>query len=103
MAKIKQEAKGDAGIEAELKDGFWRLMGWSSSRTMDIYTHTLNKRSALLKIALEDQEDLGIGDVHENQLQSTAKDQTTAGTKNAPEAAISSSGEDDEFGWYEEE
>jgi len=103
MVKIKQEAKGDAGIEAELKDGFWRLMGWSSSRTMDIYTHTLNKRSALLKIALEDQEDLGTGDVHENQLQSTAKDQTTAGVKNAPEAAMPLSDEDDAFRWYEEE
>ena len=29
IANIKQSAQGNKGLEAELLDGFWRLMGWS--------------------------------------------------------------------------
>lgn len=56
MAKIKRSAQGDQGLEAELKDGFRLLMGWRSQETMDIYTHVLNKRKALLDIVLNEQE-----------------------------------------------
>jgi site-specific recombinase XerD len=55
MAKIKRSAQGDQGLEAELKDGFRLLMGWRSQETMDIYTHVLNKRKALLDIVMHEQ------------------------------------------------
>lgn len=102
LVKIKQEAKGDTGVEAELKDGFWRLMGWKSARTMETYTHTLNKRDALLRIALADRDEqifpAAPGEHPENLTQDH---HLTQGVVTSP--MTSPSCEDDDFSWYEEE
>jgi hypothetical protein len=100
--KIKQEAKGDTGIEAELKDGFWRLMGWKSARTMETYTHTLNKRDALLRIALEDwDEQISPATPAEHPANLTQDHHPTQGVITSPMTL--SSFEHDDFSWYEEE
>ena len=102
LVKIKQEAKGDTGVEAELKDGFWRLMGWKSARTMDTYTPTLNKRDALLSIALEDRDEQISPAPPGERPENLAQDQhLTQGVVTLPMTSPSS--EDDDFSWYEEE
>jgi len=58
LTKIKRKAQGDQYLEAELKEGFRLLMGWRSQETMDIYTHTYNKRKALLEIVLKDEDEI---------------------------------------------
>jgi len=102
MVKIKQEAKGDTGVEAELKDGFWRLMGWKSARTMETYTHTLNKRDALLRIALEDGDEQVYPTAPSEHSENLAQNQhPTQGVITPPMTPPSF--EDDDFSWYEEE
>jgi integrase len=98
MSKIEQEAQGNPRVEAELRDGFWRLMGWSSPRTMEIYRHTMNKRAALLKIALDDQ----------SNREPTGAQIVTSGTPILVKPVVPSSPaivaeDDDDFSWYEEE
>lgn len=55
VTKLRQDAKGDRAVEAELLEGFNDLMGWRSSETMATYLKTMNKRQALKSI-LEDEE-----------------------------------------------
>ena len=103
ITTIKQKAKGDRELEEELLDGFWRLMGWHSSQTMEIYTHTLSQRQALLEVMLDEEgqksggEPSG-GDAPQNQ----------AGSQQRKKSQIVPTEEllahaDDEFSWYEEE
>jgi hypothetical protein len=102
IANIKQSAQGDKGLEAELLDGFWRLMGWSSSRTMETYTHTLNKRKALLEIVLEEEENQPVcPDVDCETLPPLTDDQQSDEKTytNVPAIPVR---EDDDFSWYEE-
>jgi hypothetical protein len=100
IAKIKQDAKGDKGLEAELTDGFWRLMGWSGPRTMATYTHTLNKRKALLAVIL-DEEQQGDQTIQDKRslLPVTAQ---KAAQEVLPDQSLPPSQDDDEFSWYEE-
>lgn len=102
IATIKQHAQGNKGLEAELLDGFWRLMGWSSSRTMETYTHTLNKRKALLDIVLaEDENQFVCPGIYGEPLPSLTDDRasTVKIPVNVPVMPVQ---EDDEFSWYEE-
>ena len=101
ITKIKHDAQGDKELEEELLDGFWRLMGWHSSQTMEIYTHTMNTRKALLKIMLEEEGQSWrskpqdeAAPSHASELQPETK-QTLS--------ALASPLDDDEFSWYEEE
>ena len=102
ITKIKQSAQDDKGLEAELLDGFWRLMGWSSSRTMETYTHTLNKRKALLDSVLEEDENQpGCPDLHCETLPPLTDDRRAAEQTRTHAPAIPVQ-QDDEFSWYEE-
>ena len=101
MTKIKHDAKGDKSIEEELVDGFWRLMGWRSRDTMDMYTHVINKRMALLEVMLEEAEDPSLQAVQRDSPPSCINGQQKAGdatvqTTNTP------CQNDDNFGWYEQ-
>ena len=91
----------DKGLEAELLDGFWRLMGWSSSRTMETYTHTLNKRKALLDIVLEEENQPVPPDVHCEPLPPRT-DGRQADETTHTHVSASPVQEDDDFSWYEE-
>lgn len=103
IKKIKKEAQGDKALEEELTDGFWRLMGWKSSLTMDTYTHLFNQRKALVDVMLAEDED-------ENELviRSSQDDTSKASILQHPGEDIPTntpvilSNDDDEFGWYEE-
>jgi integrase len=93
MKRIKEQAKADENHEKELKEGFSQLMGWSSSRTMEIYTHVLKKREALLKVMLEAEE--------ESHIERLAHDPTEARKNTAP--TLSPPPLEEDFSWYEEE
>lgn len=103
ITTIKQQSHGDKQIEEDLTDGFWRLMGWQSKRTMDIYTHTFYKRKALLEVMLKDDEteqnkfilQEGASQVPRDVQRSPLEKQTTA------EMAFATS-QDDDANWYEE-
>jgi hypothetical protein len=102
ITNIKRYAQDDKGLEAELLDGFWRLMGWSSSRTMETYTHTLNKRKALLDIVREEEENQPVcPGVHYETLPPLTDDRW-ADEKTRMHASAIPVQEDDEFSWYEE-
>lgn len=102
IAKIKQSAQSDKGLEAELLDGFWRLMGWSSSRTMETYTHTLNKRKALLDIVLEEEENQIVSpDIDCETLPALTNDRSSH-EKTPTNGSVIPVQEDDDFSWYEE-
>jgi hypothetical protein len=102
ITKIKHDAKGDKELEEELLDGFWRLMGWHSSQTMEIYTHTMNTRKALLEIMLEE-EDLPERSELQNEGPPSHFDEREPETIQALSAHASPLDDDDEFSWYEEE
>jgi integrase len=104
ITKIKQEAKGDKGLEEELLDGFWRLMGWRSRQTMDIYTHTFNKRKALLAIGLDDDEQDGdklISKRSETAIFQAPMQESPVQTEQRNISPLLAPGEED-FSWYEE-
>lgn len=101
MAKIKRSAQGDQGLEAELKDGFRLLMGWRSQEIMDIYTHALNKRKALLDIVLNEQE-------HEAERRSvqmapSPPARTSPSSTSFERAEQTRVSPEDDVSWYEEE
>ncbi len=100
VTKIRQNTQGDGAAEAELMDGFRLLMGWRSSRTIDTYIHTLNKRKALLEVVLEEDETKNwAGQKHEKPL--SLKDlQPEKDMQTTTESIASCS--DDDFSWYEE-
>ena len=77
-------------------------MGWKSARTMETYTHTLNKRDALLRIALEDRdEQISPAAPGEHPEDLTQDQHLTQGVVTSPMTSPSS--KDDDFSWYEEE
>jgi len=101
MTKIKRSAQGNPELEAELKDGFRLLMGWRSQETIDIYTHVLNKRKALLDIVLHDQE-------HEEKQQSVQITSSPLPQTEPHSASLELRKQtphvpEDEVSWYEEE
>jgi len=101
MTKIKRSAQGNGGLEAELKDGFRLLMGWRSQETIDIYTHTLNKRKALLDIVLRDQE-------HEDEQRSvqvtpSPPHRTSPSSASVEPQKQAPNAPEDDVSWYEEE
>lgn len=55
ITQIKKETQGKEDQEKKLLEGLCLLMGWRSPETMTTYTHTLNKRQALLGVMLEDE------------------------------------------------
>jgi integrase len=98
ITKIKHEAKGDKSLEEELTDGFWRLMGWQSRDTMDVYTHVFTKRKALLEVMLEDTNEPLLESLQHNDLPMVVEDQHPA-----PDARLPSVGQDEnDFDWYEQ-
>jgi hypothetical protein len=98
ITTIKQQAKGDKHLEIELTDGFWRLMGWHDPRTMDIYTHTFNKRKALVEVMLAD-DDQQQSSVAELEISPVEMQQIN---KEPELGSTMSSSEEDDFSWYEE-
>jgi hypothetical protein len=103
MVRIKQEAQGNKAIEAELTDGFWRLMGWRSPRTMETYLHTLNKREALLKIALAEESEPEYQRAGGGALEGQIQDQQYPKARRGFPARILSGECEEDFSWYEEE
>lgn len=100
VTKIRQNTQGDGAAEAELMDGFRLLMGWRSSRTIDTYIHTLNKRKALLEVVLEEDETKNwAGQKHEKPL--SLKDLQPEKDMQTTTGSIASCSDDD-FSWYEE-
>ncbi len=98
ITKIKHDAKGDKSLEEELTDGFWRLMGWQSRDTMDIYTHVFNKRKALLEVMLEDTNEPPLEYLQQNDLPVVVED-----LQQAPDATLLKVGQDEnDFDWYEQ-
>ena len=55
VTKLRQDAKGDRAVEADLLEGFNDLMGWRSPETMATYLKTMNKRQAI-RAVLDDEE-----------------------------------------------
>lgn len=101
ITTIKQQAKGDRELEEELLDGFWRLMGWHSSQTMEIYTHTLRQRQALLEVMLDEEEQQsGDGTSKEDTPEYQVGSQQSKSSQMVPTEELFA---DDEFRWYEEE
>jgi Phage integrase family len=100
IAKIKHDAKGDKVLEEELLDGFWRLMGWHSSQTMETYTHTMNARKALLEVMLAEEDRPG-----RSEPQNEGPPGHFGGLQPETRQALlaHASPLDDEFSWYEEE
>ena len=103
ITTIKQKAKGDRELEEELLDGFWQLMGWHSSQTMEIYTHTMSQRQALLEVMLDEEDQKSGGEPSQDDAP-----QNQAGSQQRKESQIVPTEEllahaDDEFSWYEEE
>ena len=100
IVRIKQDANGDKGREEELVDGFWRLMGWRSRVTMETYTHTFNKRQALLSVMLEEEQQGG--QAHQEGMPfPSGIDRASQQSTPLPEASLPSREEHDEFDWYE--
>src|SRR6266536_4104225 len=100
VTKIRQNTQGEGAAEAELMDGFRLLMGWRSSRTIDTYIHTLNKRKALLEVVLEEDTTKNwVDQKHKKPLSlkdlPPKKDMQTT-TKSIPLCS------DDDFSWDEE-
>jgi site-specific recombinase XerD len=93
IVRIRKKAAGNTDVEQELIDGFRQLMGWRSLQTLEVYTHTLNKRKALLEIvALQEEEE---NDLPE-QLPAASPHRSTVGTPR------SVGNEEDDCSWYEE-
>src|SRR5260370_4902710 len=103
ITTIKQKAKGDRELEEELLDGFWRLMGWHSSQTMEIYTHTLRQRQALLEVMLDEEEQQsGDGTSKANTPEHQAGAQQKKNSQMVATEELLALPED-QFRWYEEE
>jgi len=100
ITKIKSDAQGDKRVEEELADGFWRLMGWRSRDTMDIYTHVFNKRKALLEVMLDDTDEPLLQEVQPTHSFPDVDDEFQAGE--TPGKAPTPSSQNDDFGWYEQ-
>lgn len=103
ITTIKQKAEGDREQTEELLDGFWRLMGWHSSQTMEIYTHTMSQRQALLEVMLDEE-----GQKPEGEPSGDDVPQNQASSPQSQNSQIVPTEEllvhaDDEFCWYEEE
>ncbi len=96
VTKIRQDAKGDAAVEAALLEGFQQVMGWRSPETMATYMKTMNKRQAV-KAVLDDEEEQEQG--HGNELKTVPQKLR----QEPPQENASSSKDNDEFCWYEDE
>jgi site-specific recombinase XerC len=101
ITKIKRDAKGDKEIEEELTDGFWRLMGWRSRDTMDIYTHVFSKRHALVEVMLKDEDEQDDLPIQPGIPVPIADMQQHPMEPSLSLSAISTQGDED-FSWYEE-
>lgn len=55
VTKLRQDAKGDRAVEAELLEGFNDLMGWRSPETMATYLKTMNKRQAIQAVLADEE------------------------------------------------
>ncbi len=102
ITTIKKHAQGDKRLEEELVDGFRQLMGWHRRETMDIYTHTMSKRKALLEVMLADEKDESFRQTAQgNVSQILVEDQRPKGNVTASTTARGPQA-DEEFSWYEE-
>jgi site-specific recombinase XerD len=101
IAKIEQKAQGDRQLEAQLREGFWRLMGWSSAETMEIYIHVLKKRQALLEIVLAEDESVPARILPKAPPQSAAQRELSSSLQVSPQGGEISF-EKDDLSWYEE-
>jgi site-specific recombinase XerD len=102
IKKIKEQAGENKALEDELIDGFWRLMGWRSPKTMETYTHVFNQRKALIEIMLtEDGNELTPQSSKDDEKKAFAKYQQS-GKGMGESAPVTFSNDDDEFSWYEE-
>ncbi len=104
VIKYRQDANGDAAVEAELLGGFQQLMGWRSPETMKIYLQTMNQRKAIETVlADEEAQEQGCGKISERtptQLsQEFLPNQNVSQCSNDGEISLL----DDEFSWYEDE
>ena len=78
-------------------------MGWRSRETMDVYTHTMSKRKALLEVVLAEEKDEAAGQEQSLDLSPVlVADQRPKGNATAHTAGRGSQGDEDEFSWYEE-
>ena len=107
VTRLRQDAKGDRSVEAELLEGFNDLMGWRSPETMATYLKTMNKRQAI-KAILEDEEaqeqvencPLPLSTLSSGQLQSEPSQKVVPQEKT--QVLLRENGTD-EFDWYEDE
>jgi integrase len=106
VTKLRQDAKGNAAIEAALLEGFQHLMGWRSPETMATYLKTMNKQQAI-KAILEDEETqeqdkncpLPLSTLSSEQLQSELGQKVVSQEKT--QVLLQEDGTD-EFDWYED-
>lgn len=105
VAKLRQDAKGDAAVEAELLEGFNQLMGWRSPETMKTYLKTMNQRKAIEAVlADEEVQEQSDGKVLEPVHPESRQESPRKGER---EQCLSeekqSLPKNDEFSWYEDE
>jgi hypothetical protein len=107
VTRLRQDAKGDRAVEAELLEGFNDLMGWRSPETMATYLKTMNKRQAI-KAVLEDEEAQDKAGKSPLTPSSPISGQPESGSNQKPVSqekteALLSENKTDEFDWYEDE
>lgn len=100
IAKIKIKAEGNADMERELTDGLRQLMGWRSQETIEVYTHVLNKRRALLEIVALQEEERLLQAAPVNQEPVRLKEQQNG---EGQQSSSRQRQDDDGLNWYEEE
>lgn len=105
VTKLRQDAKGDAAVEAELLEGFNQLMGWRSRKTMLIYLKTMNQRK-VIEAVLADEEAQEQSSVKKpepvplNLSQEAPRKQEISQCSHEGEVSLP---HEDEFSWYEED
>ncbi len=105
VTQFRQDAKGDAAVEAELLEGFQQLMGWRSRETMLIYLKTMNQRKAI-ETVLADEE---AQEQSSRKMPEPVPPKLPQGSPRTQEISpCSHEGgislpHDDEFGWYEDD
>ena len=107
VTKLRQDAKGDRAVEAELLEGFNDLMGWRSPETMGTYLKTMNKRQAI-KAVLEDEEaqEQGESISQTSFALPPGPPEPRSNQKVVPQVrtqTLLSERDTDEFDWYEDE
>ena len=107
VTKLRQDAKGDRAVEAELLEGFNDLMGWRSPETMATYLKTMNQRQAI-KAVLEDEEaqEQGESTSQTSFALSSGLPEPRSNQKVVPQVrtqTLFSESDNDEFDWYEDD